>query len=62
VELHRNAPQTASGEPAPGPLEGDPGVGKTTLARQFLLAGVAAGERALYITLSAATASRSVRR
>ncbi|HEX3761364.1 MAG TPA: ATPase domain-containing protein [Kofleriaceae bacterium] len=33
-------------------LEGDPGVGKTTLALQFLLAGVAAGERALYITLS----------
>jgi len=33
-------------------LEGDPGAGKTTLALQFLLAGVAAGERALYITLS----------
>ncbi|MBZ0235820.1 MAG: AAA family ATPase [Deltaproteobacteria bacterium] len=33
-------------------VEGDPGVGKTTLALQFLLAGVAAGERALYVTLS----------
>ena len=33
-------------------VEGDPGVGKTTLALQFLLHGVAKGERALYITLS----------
>ncbi|HTL31826.1 MAG TPA: ATPase domain-containing protein [Kofleriaceae bacterium] len=33
-------------------VEGDPGVGKTTLALQFLLAGVAAGERVLYVTLS----------
>ncbi len=33
-------------------VEGDPGVGKTTLALQFLLEGVSAGERALYITLS----------
>ena len=33
-------------------LQGDPGVGKTTLAMQFLLAGVRAGEAALYITLS----------
>ncbi len=33
-------------------LEGDPGVGKTTLAVQFLLAGLASGERSLYITLS----------
>src|ERR1044071_4596325 len=33
-------------------LEGDPGVGKTTLALQFLLAGVTAGERVLYVTLS----------
>lgn len=33
-------------------VEGDPGAGKTTLALQFLLAGVAAGERALYVTLS----------
>jgi circadian clock protein KaiC len=33
-------------------VEGDPGVGKTTLALQFLLEGVKRGERALYITLS----------
>jgi circadian clock protein KaiC len=33
-------------------VEGDPGVGKSTLALQFLLSGVAAGERSLYITLS----------
>ncbi|HWN96978.1 MAG TPA: ATPase domain-containing protein [Methylomirabilota bacterium] len=33
-------------------LEGDPGVGKTTLALQFLLEGVQAGEKCLYITLS----------
>ncbi|HUQ06388.1 MAG TPA: ATPase domain-containing protein [Kofleriaceae bacterium] len=33
-------------------VEGDPGVGKTTLALQYLLTGVAKGERALYITLS----------
>jgi circadian clock protein KaiC len=33
-------------------IEGDPGVGKTTLALQFLLEGVQAGEKALYITLS----------
>jgi circadian clock protein KaiC len=33
-------------------IEGDPGVGKTTLALQFLLEGVRAGERALYVTLS----------
>ncbi|AJP74134.1 ATPase domain-containing protein [Sphingomonas hengshuiensis] len=33
-------------------LEGSPGTGKTTLATQFLMAGAAAGERALYITLS----------
>ena len=33
-------------------LEGAPGSGKTTLALQFLLAGAAAGERGLYITLS----------
>jgi circadian clock protein KaiC len=33
-------------------VEGDPGVGKTTLALQFLLAGVKAGESALYVTLS----------
>jgi circadian clock protein KaiC len=33
-------------------LEGSPGTGKTTTALSFLRAGVAAGERALYITLS----------
>ena len=33
-------------------LEGDPGTGKTTLAMQFILAGVRNGERALYVTLS----------
>jgi len=33
-------------------IEGEPGSGKTTLGLQFLLQGVAAGERVLYITLS----------
>ncbi|HEX8342650.1 MAG TPA: ATPase domain-containing protein [Tepidisphaeraceae bacterium] len=33
-------------------VEGDPGAGKTTLALQFLLAGVDAGESTLYVTLS----------
>jgi len=33
-------------------LQGSPGVGKTTLALQFLIEGVAQGESALYITLS----------
>src|SRR6185436_9198745 len=33
-------------------VDGDPGVGKTTLALQFLLEGVRAGERCLYVTLS----------
>lgn len=33
-------------------LEGDPGTGKTTLALQFLLHGVARGETCLYVTLS----------
>ena len=33
-------------------LQGDPGAGKTTVALQFLLAGVAHGERGLYITLT----------
>src|SRR3954469_4446443 len=33
-------------------LEGSPGTGKTTIATQFLRAGAAAGESALYITLS----------
>ncbi len=33
-------------------VDGNPGVGKTTLALQFLLEGVRAGERCLYVTLS----------
>ena len=33
-------------------VEGSPGAGKTTLGLQFLLDGVARGERGLYITLS----------
>jgi circadian clock protein KaiC len=33
-------------------VEGAPGAGKTTLALQFLQAGIDAGERCLYITLS----------
>src|SRR3954449_9917715 len=33
-------------------IEGSPGTGKTTIATQFLMAGAAAGERSLYITLS----------
>src|SRR5688500_2993765 len=33
-------------------LDGSPGTGKTTLALQFLLAGVARGARVLYVTLS----------
>ena len=33
-------------------IDGSPGVGKTTLAVQFLLEGVRRGERCLYVTLS----------
>lgn len=33
-------------------IQGDPGVGKTTMALQFLLEGVRKGQRGLYITLS----------
>jgi circadian clock protein KaiC len=33
-------------------LEGSPGAGKTTIATQFLLEGVQAGERCLYVSLS----------
>jgi circadian clock protein KaiC len=33
-------------------VDGSPGTGKTTLALQFLLTGVAQGERGLYVTLS----------
>lgn len=36
-------------------IEGDPGVGKTTLALQFLLEGARCNERGLYITLSETT-------
>ena len=36
-------------------VQGEPGTGKTTLALQFLLSGVAEGESALYITLSQTT-------
>src|SRR5687767_7564961 len=33
-------------------VQGDPGVGKTTLALQYLLEGRRLGERTLYVTLS----------
>lgn len=33
-------------------LEGDPGTGKTTVAMQFLLQGIAEGKKVLYVTLS----------
>ena len=33
-------------------IDGDPGTGKTTLSLQYLLQGVAEGEKCLYITLS----------
>ena len=33
-------------------IEGMPGAGKTTLALQFLLTGIAAGEKSIYISLS----------
>ncbi len=33
-------------------LEGEPGTGKTTVALQFLLSGIARGEKGLYVTLS----------
>jgi circadian clock protein KaiC len=33
-------------------IQGDPGTGKTTLAMQFLMAGVARGEPGLYVALS----------
>ncbi len=33
-------------------IKGDPGVGKTTLALQYLLEGAKAGEKGMYITLS----------
>ena len=37
-------------------IEGNPGTGKTTLALQFLLEGVARGEPCLYVTLSETSA------
>jgi circadian clock protein KaiC len=37
-------------------VQGDPGVGKTTLALQFLMAGARAGESCLYITFSETSA------
>ena len=40
-------------------LDGLPGSGKTTLALQFLLAGIAGGERGLYVTLSESKAELS---
>lgn len=36
-------------------VQGDPGVGKTTLGLQFLLQGLRDGERGLYVTLSETT-------
>src|SRR6478672_13336723 len=33
-------------------LEGSPGTGKTTVALQFLLAGAAAGEQGIYVSLA----------
>ncbi|MEO7805442.1 MAG: ATPase domain-containing protein, partial [Steroidobacteraceae bacterium] len=33
-------------------IDGNPGAGKTTLALQYLLEGVKAGEKCLYVTLS----------
>src|SRR2546423_12245788 len=33
-------------------VQGDPGVGKTTLGLQFLMEGIRLGETAMYITLS----------
>ena len=33
-------------------IQGDPGVGKTTLGLHFILAGVEAGERVLFVTIS----------
>lgn len=41
-------------------LEGAPGAGKTTLAMEFLRAGVRQGERALYVTLSETRAELEV--
>ena len=43
-------------------VEGLPGSGKTTLAIQFLLDGLARGERVLYVTLSESVDERLARR
>src|SRR3954471_12449750 len=40
-------------------LQGAPGSGKTTAALQFLRAGLEAGERCIYVTLSQTTAELS---
>lgn len=37
-------------------VDGDPGTGKTTLGLQFLLSGLACGERGMYVTLSESAA------
>src|ERR1700712_5790169 len=37
-------------------VQGDPGAGKTTAALQFLRAGVEAGERCIYVSLSQSAA------
>jgi circadian clock protein KaiC len=41
-------------------LEGTPGAGKTTLGLQFLMAGLALGERVLYVTLSETAAELAI--
>ena len=41
-------------------LEGQPGVGKTTLALQFLMAGAAAGEKTLHVAMTESRAELSV--
>jgi circadian clock protein KaiC len=63
--MKQQAPKTTTGIPALDDvlhggliperlylIDGNPGSGKTTLALQFLLAGVHLGERCLYVTLS----------
>ncbi len=42
-------------------VQGDPGVGKTTLGLQFLLEGIRQGESVLYITLSESADELSLR-
>ena len=42
-------------------VQGDPGVGKTTLSLQFLLEGVKQGEKCLYITLSETETETEIR-